>query len=277
MMIEIKLFGGFCATLGPEQRRLPIPPRAAKLLTYCLFHRACWHSREHLIEFFWPDTPLEQARSSLNSTLSRLRHAFPEHVGPVIVSEGREAFSLADDVELSTDVETFVHDVRIDDQPFDEQALTKQEAARLKNTLDLYRGDLLPGWYDEWLLVERERLRHLYIVGLSRLMAHFGDIGALELAITYGRRLLALEPLREQVHRSMMDLFMRSGHRAAALKHYAECCDLLEEELGVKPMEETQDLYARIAGSDDLNRHRPVMGHQKEVRSSHSHQRLQTS
>ncbi|MGI9493589.1 MAG: AfsR/SARP family transcriptional regulator [Geminicoccaceae bacterium] len=264
-MIEIKLFGGFSATLEAEQRRLPIPPRAAKLLTYCLFHRACRHSREHLIDLFWPETPLEQAQSSLNSTLSRLRCAIPKDIGPVIVSEGREALGLADSVKLSTDVDAFVHDVRIDEQPIDRHALRKEEAAQLKSALDLYRGDLLPGWYDDWLLVERERLRHLYIVGLSRLMTHFGDVGALELAISYGRRLLALEPLREQVHRSMMDLYMRSGHRAAALKQYAQCCELLEEELGVEPMEETQDLYANIADSGDSNSYRLVKKPRKEA------------
>ena len=273
MMINVRLLGGFSATMEAEQRRLSIPPRAAKLFTYCLFHRECWHSREHLIELFWPDAPLGQARSSLNSTLSRLRHAFPPDVGPVLMAEGRDAFSLAEGLKLSVDVDSFVRDVRIDDLFIDDDTLAEDEAAQLKKGLDLYRGDLLPGWYDDWLLIERERLRHLYVVGLFRLMAHFGRTGALDLAIAHGRRLLALEPLQEQVHRSMMELFMRSGHRAAALKQYAQCCDLLEEELGVEPMEETQDLYAKIIASDEAGRQRPMRRQQKERRAPYSQTR----
>ena len=267
MMINVRLLGGFSATVEAEQRRLSLPPRAAKLFTYCLFHRECWHSREHLIELFWPDAPLEQARSSLNSTLSRIRHAFPPDIGPVLMAEGRDAFSLAEGLKLSVDVDSFVRDVGIDDLFIDDDPLAEDKAAQLKKGLDLYRGDLLPGWYDDWLLIERERLRHLYAVGLFRLMAHFSHAGALDLAIAYGRRLLALEPLQEQVHRSMMELFMRSGHRAAALKQYAQCCDLLEEELGVEPMEETQDLYAKIVASDEAGRQRRMKGRQKEPRA----------
>ena len=266
-MINIRLLGGFCIIAGVEKQRLSIPPRAAKLFTYCLFHRECWHSREHLIDLFWPDAPLEQARSCLNSTLSRLRRAFPPDVGPILVAEGREAFSLADGLTLSVDVDLFTHVVRIDGPPSSGHTLTDDEATQLRKALDLYRGDLLPGWYDDWVLIERERLRHIYIVGLSRLMAHFSHTGALELAIAYGRRLLVLEPLHESVHRLMMQLFMRSGHRAAALKQYAHCCDLLKEELGVEPMEETQTLYARIAASDEASRQSPLIRRRDEPRA----------
>lgn len=271
MAIHIRLLGGFCVVAGAEQRHLFIPPRAAKLFTYCLFHRECWHSREHLIDLFWPDVPLEQARSCLNSTLSRLRQAFPPDVGSVLVAEGREAFSLAEGLKLSVDVDLFIHVVRIDRLSSSEPTLTENEATQLKEALDLYRGDLLPGWYDDWVLIERERLRHIYIVGLSQLMGHFSHTGALELAIAYGRRLLVLEPLQESVHRSMMQLFMRTGHRAAAFKQYAQCCNLLKEELGVKPMDETQVLYARIAASDESSRQPlPATGQREKPRTPYT-------
>ncbi len=267
MMIKIRLLGGFSVTAGAEKQRLSIPPRASKLFAYCLFHRECWHSREHLIDLFWPDVPLEQARSCLNSTLSRLRQAFPPDVGPVLVAEGREAFSLPDGLKLSVDVDRFIHVVRIDGLPSSGPTLTEDEATQLKEALDLYRGDLLPGWYDDWVLIERERLRHIYIVGLSQLMGHFSHTGALELAIAFGRRLLVLEPLQESVHRSMMQLFMRSGHRAAAIKQYTQCCDLLKEELGVKPMDETQALYARIAATGESGRQPPETGQNEKPRA----------
>lgn len=269
MSINVRLLGGFNATIGPAKRRLSLPPRAAKLFTYCLFHRDCWHSREALIELFWPDAPLEQARSSLNSTLSRLRQAFPSNVGPIIVSQGREAFSLADELPLSVDVDTFLREVAIDERTVDEPSLTSQAAAQLQDALSLYRGELLPGWYDEWLLIERERLRHRYVVGLSRLMTHFTSLGSLEPAIALGRCILALDPLREAVHRSMMELFMRSGHRAAALKQFAGCSQLLEAELGVSPMHETKSLYAKILESEDLDHHRITIRERKKSKQSH--------
>lgn len=253
IIIDVRFLGAFSITLEPTRQRLSLPPLAAKLFAYSLFHRRSWLSREILIEVFWPDASLERARSSLNSTLSRLRTAFPDNIGPIIIPQGRDAFSLAEDLPLSIDVDTFLRDVAIEKWALCKSQLSEEEIVRLQEALGLYRGDLLPGWYDEWLLVERERLRHRYLAGLTRLMDHFMEVDAVELAITLGQQILSYDALRESVHRSLMELFLRSGNRAAVQRQYSECTKLLETELGVAPMRETRDLYARISESEITN------------------------
>jgi two-component SAPR family response regulator len=71
----------------------------------------------------------------------------------------------------------------------------------------LYRGDLLPGCYDEWILSERERLHQLYLTALERLATALGESGAHAEAITYAQRLLEHDPLREETYRLLMGLY----------------------------------------------------------------------
>src|SRR5207249_2495058 len=65
-------------------------------------------------------------------------------------------------------------------------------------------------------------------------------------ALAWGQRILEIEPLQEEVHREMIRIYLESGERALALRHYERCCELIEAELGVAPMEETRALYVKI-------------------------------
>ena len=107
-------------------------------------------------------------------------------------------------------------------------------------------GDLLEGFYDDWALRERERLRMLYLDCLGTLLRRHSETGALEPALRCGRQILALDPLREDIHREVIRLHVRNGHRALALQQYESCRAALEEELGVEPMEETRALCAEL-------------------------------
>jgi hypothetical protein len=126
------------------------------------------------------------------------------------------------------------------------EELTAEEAARLEQAVQLYKGDLLSDVYEDWCLVEREHLLLEYLATLSKLMVYHEINGSSEQGLTYGRRILACDNTREAVHRQMMRLYWRSGDRGAALTQYKHCAQLLDEALGVSPLQETTDLYQQM-------------------------------
>jgi DNA-binding SARP family transcriptional activator len=113
----------------------------------------------------------------------------------------------------------------------------------LEKAVALYRGDLLEGFYDEWALRERETLRTRYLSALMYLMETYRERGHYEKSLSFGRRILEMDPLREDIHRHMIRMYLDSGDRAQAVRQYQICQEALARELKVAPMEETQELY----------------------------------
>ena len=107
--------------------------------------------------------------------------------------------------------------------------------------------------YDEWQFFQAEKLRGKLTNTLVRLSAHYANALEYETAIGYARRWLALDPLQEAAHRQLMSLFSQSGQRAAALRQYENCRQMLSDELGVEPSEETKELYQKIQASTLLS------------------------
>src|SRR5262249_40604405 len=115
-----------------------------------------------------------------------------------------------------------------------------------------HRGELLEGLsvqsapYEEWLMVERERLRELALDALARLLVHQERTGAIEGAMQCAIQLLGIDPAQEPVHRLLMGLYVRQDRRSAALKQYQLCTASLQRELGVEPDALTKKLYQDI-------------------------------
>ncbi len=105
------------------------------------------------------------------------------------------------------------------------------------------------------MLVQREHLHQRIFEALTLLATHYEEHGALSCAITYLRRQIELEPWREEAHRQLMCVLAMNGARAAALAQYARCCQILDDELGVEPAEETVALYKRIREDNVPRRH----------------------
>ena len=121
----------------------------------------------------------------------------------------------------------------------------------LNKVLGLYKGDLLDGLYSDWALQERERLQALYLNSLTYLLRFYGFHGAHEKAIAYGQQILDLDPLREEIHRELMRLYLQNGQRALAVRQYETCRSTLARELGLAPMDDTQILYRQIVNQVD--------------------------
>src|SRR6266496_3294012 len=138
-----------------------------------------------------------------------------------------------------------------------EQMLTLAEAATRRNDQhalqaaleqadNVYRGELLPGCYDEWILPERDRLRQRHRQALEQLLRLFEGQGDHVTAIRYAQRLIGLDPLSEDLYRRLMRLFALNNDRASALHVYHTCVTTLQRQLGVDPDPATREAYERL-------------------------------
>jgi DNA-binding SARP family transcriptional activator len=169
----------------------------------------------------WPDVPEEHAHGSLRSALWRVQKAVP---GLVDVSGG--ALGLSDGVHV--DVREFTDWARRVLDP--EAALDGIVAPDVG-----LAGELLPGWYDDWVLLARERLRQLRMHALEVLAGKLADGGRFGEAVQAAYGAVACEPLRESAHRAVVRVHLAEGNTAEAIRAYRAFRDLLSTELGVVP------------------------------------------
>ena len=249
------LLGKYAVSTGSGEEPIQLPQLPKLLLVHFLFHRHRWHTREEIIVQFWPDFSAKKAASNLTSTLTRLHQAIPQEFRPLIQTCGTNTLALSEDVDLWVDAETFEAEASLV-----ETSLNAETADRLRSALDLYHGDLLPGWDEDWILIERERLRYLFVASLRRLMEFYEGAGSMERAVACGQRVLKFEPLHEATHEALMQIYLQTGFRAAALKQYETCKRLLKTQLGVEPNDRLRELQSRALNP----------GPRKRLRSSRS-------
>ena len=239
--VKLTLLGGFQAQLGAGAP-LVLPTRKTQaLLAYLALPLGQAHAREKLATLLWGDMADAQARGNLRHALSRIRKNLPAGVRPGLVLDGPTV--ALDPSAVEVDVAEF------------ERLVADGRPSALEQVGGLYRGDLLAGLalterpFEEWLTSERERLHELAIQALGRLLTHHQRAGAAEPAVQTALRLIALDPLQEPVHRTLMRLYARLGRREAALRQYQLCGDALKRELSTSPEAETSQLYQEILRS----------------------------
>ncbi len=107
-------------------------------------------------------------------------------------------------------------------------------------------GELLPGWYDDWTLFERERFRQLRLRALDTLCERLTKVGRLDAALEVGLAAIAAEPLRESSHRAVIRAHLADGNVAEALRQYGLCRRLLKDQLGLEPSDQTDGLLQGV-------------------------------
>jgi DNA-binding SARP family transcriptional activator len=246
-LLRIQLFGSVRVSHAGQPRDARLIRAVQALLAWLVLNRRKTHAREALADLFWGEQREDRARSCLSTALWRLKQALePGGVPPgaYLISEPAVVgFNCASDHWL--DVAAFEEGVG-PLRTLRPGADSGQEWSRAEVAIGHYTGDLLEGFYDDWALRERERLRLLYLASLATLLRHHSEIGAIDEGLRCGQQILALDPLREDVHRELIRLHMRRGHRALALEQYQRCRAVLDDELGVGPMEETRALCADL-------------------------------
>src|SRR2546421_7002016 len=195
--LYLRLLGDFSLLYNDQQVTSLNTTRLRSLLTYLVLHRDVPQQRQHLAFLFWPDATEAQARNNLRQLLHQLRQALP----------AVEQFLSADTHMLHWHPVTPCH---LDVAAFD-QTLALADAATQRNDQpplqaaleqadSLYRGELLPGCYDEWILPERDRLRQRHLQVLEQLLRLFEAQGDTVTAIRYAQRLIGLDPLSEDLY-----------------------------------------------------------------------------
>ncbi len=231
--------------------------KAIALLAYLALTRER-QARDKLAALFWPEADDSKAHAALRRTLSALNKALD---GAGLEIE-REAVAMAPDVWVDVD-------------EFQRRAKEAHDLRALAEAAALYRDDFLSGFslrdspaFDDWQFFQAETLRRELMGVLERLAHAHAGRREFEPAITYARRWLALDPLDEPAHRHLMQLYAWAGQPAAAQRQYRECERLLQEELGVQPLDETTQLYQAIKEKrlalperrSPLSDHRPAGG-----------------
>jgi DNA-binding SARP family transcriptional activator len=246
-MLTLRLFGVGKASYGSYSLSGFPHQQPGQLLSYLILNRNQQHHRERLAAVFWADHTSEKARKNLRNALSRMHRCF-ENAGAIfddyiLVQEDRVAFQTSSSYWLDVqEFELTTSQVR----GISGADLTPEQAHQLEGAVALYEGDLLESIYADWCLYERERLRLAYLNSLEKLMNFCGVQGNYNQGIRYGNRLLNVDSTREKIHRAIMALYWCKGDRNAAIAQYKICYQVLREELGLQPMDETRWLYAQI-------------------------------
>lgn len=214
--------------------------KTAELLAYLAYycHRA--HPREALIELLWPEDDIDAGRHSLSMALSALRpHLEPPGVtlDGAVLGTDRHSVRL-NPTAVTTDVLEFETALR-----FAARVETEEERISfLTAAVELYAGELLPGYYDDWIFPEQQRLEELYFQALRHLIGHFERAGDFDRALPHALRSVGANRLREEAHQEVIRLYLAAGHPDAAQRQYRELERILQQELAATPDEKTRAL-----------------------------------
>jgi DNA-binding SARP family transcriptional activator len=221
---RLSLLGGFDLRL--DGAPVELPPSAQRLISFLALNRRAL-MRVFVAGTLWADAGEAQAGSSLRSTLWRLQEKAP--VIDTTSTHVALALSVQTDVADSVVVSRRVIDDAAPPDPEDVLALSQA-------------GELLPGWYEDWLIVERERLRQRRLHTLEAACRRLAEVGRFADALEAGLAAVATEPLRESSHAAVIEAHLAEGNLVEASRQYQQLRDLLRENLGTRPSRRVLEL-----------------------------------
>jgi WD40 repeat protein/class 3 adenylate cyclase len=230
-MLQIRLLGQFDVRL--DGKRIVISSRAGQsLLAYLVMTAGTPHRREKLAGTLWPDSSEENARKNLRQELWRIRKAIPAQNLPeaddyLIADEYTLTFNRGADYWLDVSI--------LENSDPDIQSLT--------SGLSLYQGELLPGFYDDWVVLERERLQTLFETKMEKLVEKLVESERWAAVQEQCERWLALGFVSEAAYRALMLSHNARGDMAKVSAIYQRCVEDLRDHFGVEPSAETHALF----------------------------------
>ncbi|OHV31761.1 hypothetical protein BCD49_05575 [Pseudofrankia sp. EUN1h] len=258
-VLEVRLLGAFEVRSGGTPVVMT-SLRAQSLLAYLALRRGAPQRREQVAFLLWPDSTEQQARTNLRHVLHTLRALLPaadrhvevtaqtlslrEFSADLTAFDAAEAASGASAGSSATGSSATAGSGETAHSGEDDADADALEGLRL--AADLYAGDLLDGWYDEWLIADRERYRQRVMAVLARLVPLLEGRGEIDAAVGYAERARQHDRLAEPPYRWLMRLYDAQGDRARAVNAYHECVATLADELGVAPSARTRALYEAL-------------------------------
>jgi DNA-binding SARP family transcriptional activator/tetratricopeptide (TPR) repeat protein len=242
--LHVRLLGGFVITYDDQVVTSVNTARLQSLLAYLVLHRDTPQSRQHVAFVLWPDSTEEQARTNLRKVLSQLRQVWPA-IEDFVNTEG-QTLQWPTSSLWSSDVSEF------------EEAVASEGFER---AVALYRGDLLPDCYDEWIRPKREHLSQQFVGAANKAIAVLENRREYRAAITQAQRLLQHDRLNEATYRTLMRLLALNDDRASALYTYQTCQQILKREFSIEPGDETRELHERLLHSETFAPSEPATAH----------------
>jgi DNA-binding SARP family transcriptional activator len=254
-LLRISLFGKVRLQVRDETTYGSEVRKSLELLCYLLLYRQRPHHREALAEILCYDCPGVQSKKSMRQVLWQLQSTLDGLTAagdPPLLLVDADWLQINPAAHLWLDVamleESYAHAL---DSPG--EVLDATAAAELRRAVELYQGELLEGWYQDWCLFERERLHNMYLAMLDKLMALYEARGEYEAALLYGQRVLACDRAHERTHQRLIRLYCLAGDRSAALRQGERCVEALRRDLDVQPSRQTLALLAQVRNGDILS------------------------
>lgn len=229
--MSLRLLDGFA--LEVEGRTHDLAPAAARLIAY-LALRGGALTRSQVAGALWEDRTEERAAACLRSAIWRANCG----VEQALVRAGRTCVALRPHSLDTRVAAAAAHDQFVGRSPVDPAVLG---------------GNLLPGWDDEWVLVERERLRLVCLGGLEQMAESLLAAGQYYRAIEAACAVIAAESLREAAYRIVIEAHARLGNRAEALRQFELCRTMLGRELGLRPGRELTAVVQRLLAESNTD------------------------
>jgi DNA-binding SARP family transcriptional activator len=251
--LSIQLFGKFSVHADGQPLEGLDACKVQELLSYLLVHRERPHTRESLASLLWGETATDKSKKYLRQTLWHLQSALEGRQNGAaganeegsLLSAGHDWVRFNDGSDVWLDVEVFERAfARVQGKAGKD--LDDETKHLVEGAVELYKGDLLEGWYQDWCLYDRERLQNMYLVMLDKLISYCEAHRDYEMGLFHGSIILRYDGARERTHRQLMHLLYMSGDRTAALRQYERCVGALRQELDVAPDRRTVALYQQI-------------------------------
>lgn len=241
-MLQVWLLGQFEIKL--DGRRVVLSARAAQsLLAYLMLSAGTLHRREKLAGLLWSDFPEENARRNLRQELWRLRKAIASPVpGAVEYILAREL-----DITFNRDAEYWLDAAQLQKPESDPDTLI--------STLSLYRGELLPGMYDDWISLEREHLQAVFDTKMQSLLEQLIDAKRWNTVIEWSERWIVRGQTPEPAYRALMVAHSALGNASQAALDYQRCAKALRNDIGVEPSSATRALYETLTRGETAQVH----------------------
>ena len=239
-MLSVRLLGQFDVAKNGSTIEVVYRP-AQLLLAYLILNAGTAQRREKLAGLFWPDSSETNARNNLRQALWRVRKALegeePAEQNYIVADEATITFVLASEYWLDVD-------------QLRETSNTTDSIEDLIGVVSPYEGELLPGFYDDWVNLERDRLLTVFEQKMQLLLDRLVEAHRWSEVLEWGERWIVLGQTPEPAYRSLMMAHYSMGDRSSVVSVYRRCVEALREDLGVDPSAQTQALYQRLLSED---------------------------
>lgn len=245
--LRVRVLGELDLRLGERSLGPITSARARSLLAYLIVHSDVAHGRQRLAFLLWPDSTDGQARTNLRNLLHVVRQTSDEIDQFLDITsttvQWRPRSCWVDLAEFR----------KLADRAERTHLAADERISALQSAAALYVGDLLEDCYDDWVTVDRARVRDRFVSMLRQLTDALVTRGDHDAAILVGREVVRRDPFDESGYRLLMRAHATAGDRAGAMRAYHECASVLQQELGVAPSAETRRDHAALTRTDEAS------------------------